>query len=202
MLELSPTIRRPLISELPKNDNILWRFKECENVAFVEGYEVYNTSTQNSPYAFYAVININNSRLWDLFKALVGILPEKVSCIYNIYEEEATLSDYADKNLIVEKLEDFKIELTQDCNLEFGLMYQSNDTIEEIFIAEAKYIKVWGNDEIGLRTLLNDFGLFEVPNLRLIDEFPKIVTPLKYYNENVKEPYIIIEALDLFFKNN
>lgn len=199
MLESPPTIRLPRPDELPNNPEVFERLKGRENANIVEGYKLSNNTTHDLPFKFYVEINIDNSRLWELFNALANQLPDNLNCIYNLYEEEATLSDYKDKKSILKQLENYKTELTQDCNLEFGLIYQADDKLEEVFVSDSKFFKVWGNNEIAFRQLMNDFNLNEIPDLNFIDEFPKVVEPLIMFNEKAKKTEIIIEELNDFF---
>jgi hypothetical protein len=173
--------------------------KGRENAHIVEGYKLSNNTTHDLPFTFYVEINIDNSRLWELFKALANQLPDHLSCIYNFYEEEAIFSVYKDKNIILKQLEIYKIELTQDCNLEFGLIYQADDKLEEVFVSDSKFLKVWGNNEIEFRQLMNDFRLNEISNLNFIDEFPKVVEPVTMFTEKAKRTETIIEELNDFF---
>lgn len=199
MLETPPTIRLPRPDELPDNPEVFEQLKERERANIVEGYKLINNTTHNLPFKFYVEINIDNSRLWELFKALAGQLPETLCCIYNLYEGEAIFSDYKDKNTILKRLETYKTELTQDCNLEFGLIYHTDDKLEEVFVADAKFLKIWGNNEIEFRQLMKEFRLNEIADLNFIDEFPKVVEPLTMFNENAKRTETIIEELNDFF---
>lgn len=199
MLEAPPTIRLPRPDELPNNPEVFERLKGREKANIVEGYKLSNNTTHDLPFKFYVEINIDNSRLWDLFKALANQLPDNLSCIYNLYEEEAIFSDYKDKNIILKQLDTYKTELTQDCNLEFGLIYQADDKLEEVFVSDSKFLKVWGNNEIAFRQLMNDFRLNEISDLNFIDEFPKVVEPLTMFNEKAKRTETIIEELNDFF---
>ena len=199
MLELPPTIRLPRPDELPNNPEVFERLKEREKANIVEGYKLSHNTTHALPFKFYVEININNSRLWDLFKALANQLPDNLSCIYNLYEEEAIFSVYKAKTVILTQLDNYKIELTQDCNLEFGLIYQADDELEEVFVSDSKFLKVWGNNEVSFTQLMNDFGLKEISELNFIDEFPKVVGPLTMFNEKARKTETIIEELNAFF---
>lgn len=175
MLETLPAIRLPLPEEFPGNQLLIRELEKGENAHIVEGYVLHYNTTQDLPFTFYAEININNSRFWKLFTSLANLLPDEVSCIYNLYGQEPNYSPYLNKNEILNFLEKFTLELTQDCNLEFGLIFQTGDELEEIFAAETKYIKVWGSKEILFRQLMQAFNLEEIPGLNFIDEFPKAV---------------------------
>lgn len=175
MLETLPAIRLPLPEEFPGNQLLIRELEKGENAHIVEGYVLHYNTTQDLPFTFYAEININNSRFWKLFTSLANLLPDEVSCIYNLYGQGPNYSPYLNKNEILNFLEKFTLELTQDCNLEFGLIFQTGDELEEIFAAETKYIKVWGSKEILFRQLMQAFNLEEIPGLNFIDEFPKAV---------------------------
>lgn len=200
MLEAPPTIRPPRPDELPNNPEVFERLKKRENTNFVEGFKLNYNATQELPFKFYAEINIDNSRLWQLFTTLVNLLPDRLSCIYNLYEEKPIYSIYTDKKSILRQLANYRTELTQDCFLEFGLISQTHERLEEVFVPESKYIKCWGNNEVSFRQLMNDFRLEEIPDMNFFDEFPKVVEPLTMFNVNVKSPEIVIEELKSFLK--
>ena len=199
MLEAPPTIRLPRPEEIPSHPEVLEQLKAREHANIVEGYTLANNTTHDLPFTFYAEINIENSRLWAIFKALANQLPAEVSCIYNLYEEDAIVSAYKGKNLILAQLEQYETELTQDCFLEFGLIYHSQDALGEVFVADSKFLKVWGSDETAFRQLMDGFGLSEIEDLNFIDEFPKVVEPLTMFNDKVKSTETVIAELNEFF---
>lgn len=199
MLELSPTIRLPEPDELPNNPEVFERLKFRETANIVEGFKLLENTTHDLPFRFYAEINVNNSQLWEVFLKLTDLLPSEVSLIINAFEEEPHISAPEKKSHILTSLETFKIELTQDCTLEFGLIHQSDITLEELFVSESKYLKVWSSNEPAFRQIMQLFKLRETPNLNFIDEFPKVVEPLKMHNPAVAETeYIIHELVSRF----
>jgi hypothetical protein len=175
------------------------RLKKRENANIVEGFKLKYNTTHDLPFKFYAEINIDNSRLWNLFKALTNLLPDYLSCIYNLYEEEAIFGVYKDKEVTLKHLEKYQAELTQDCNLEFGLIYQTEDKLEEVFVSDSKFLKIWCNNEIAFQQLMADFKLPEITDLNFIDEFPKVVEPLIRFNKKARRPETIIKELNDFF---
>ena len=200
MLESPPTIRLPNPEELPDNPEVFENLKRRENAKIMEGYVLKPNTSHDLPFKFYAEININNSRFWPLFTALTDLLPGAVSCIYNSYDQEASFSPYLDKKYILNLLDKFKVELTQDCNLEFGLIYDIGDELEEIFGSDSKYFKVWSNKEVSFRAIMDGFSLKEIPDLNFIDEFPKVVEPLTMYNAQAKGTELVIGELSQYFK--
>jgi hypothetical protein len=91
--------------------------------------------------------------------------------------------------------------LTQDCTIEFGLIYHTDEKLEEVFVSDSKFLKVWSNEETSFRQIMNEFGLREIQELNFIDEFPKVVEPLIMFNKSAKRPEIVIDELDKFFQS-
>lgn len=200
-LEPPPTLSLPLPENFPGHPELLVGLKERESAKIVEGYVLRpNTAHLHLPFTFYAEININNSRLWKLFTGLAYFLPEEVGCIHNLFEQEAMYGPYRNKSEIMQFLEKYELELTQDCNMEFGLTFQTDEEFEEIFIAETKYIKVWSSKQAIFSQLMRTFGLEEIPDLKFNDEFPKTVRQLTSINANATPTKIIIDEMNNYFQ--
>jgi len=199
MLQAPPTIRLPRPDELPNNPEVFERLKARESANIVQGFTLNYNATHDLPFKFYAEINIDNCRLWHLFRNLADLMPDTLSCIYNLYQEDPIYSDYIDKTLILGQLHKHKTELTEDCNLEFGLIYHTEDHLEEIFVSDSKFVKFWGINESLFRQTMTDIGLIEIPDLNFIDEFPKVVEPLTKFNDKAKPTDSVIQDLNDFF---
>jgi hypothetical protein len=199
MLETSPAIRLPRADEVPNNSQVFERLKERENANIVEGFIVHQNLKQDLPFKFYAEINVNNSKLWNLFEKLTEEMPEQLSCIYNMYDGEPNFSIYKHKNIILDELRKFELELTKDCNFEFGLIHQVEESLEEVFVSDCKYIKYWGVDENRFRKILEDSQLTEIEDLNFIDEFPKVVEPLTMFDKKARDTITVFNELNNFF---
>jgi hypothetical protein len=199
MLELPPTLRFPRKNELPKNSEAFELLEKTKTANIVEGFTFLENDSRDLPFEFYAEININNSRIWKLFTAFANLLPADVSCVYNLFEEEAIYSQYLEKEFILAELERHQKEFSQDCNLEFGLVFDSDELFEEIFVSETKYLKFWGNNEVAFRNLMSEFNLQEIQNLNFVDEFPKVIKPLSKFDKNIKSSEEVIEQLNIAF---
>ena len=195
MLQSPPTIRLPRLDELPNNPEVFERLKVREHAKIVEGFILKNNTTHDLPFKFYAEVNINNSRLWNLFIELSNQLPKKVNCIFNTYNDEPIYSPYLEKANVLQILSSYELELTQDCNLEIGIMFESEEKLIEVFISDSKYIKYWGSNENEFRQAMISFELNEVPDMNFIDEFPKVVEPLTLLNSSAKETQTVIDEL-------
>jgi hypothetical protein len=201
MLESPPTIRLPLPEELPNNPEVFEKLKKRQDAKIIEGFVLKPNNSHDLPFEFYAEININNSRLWELFTSLTNLLPDTVNCIYNLYEDEALFSPGLNKIDILTFLETLKIELTQDCNLEFGIIYNTEEELEEIFVSDSKYLKVWSSKEVSFRKIMHEFCINEIPGLNFIDEFPKVVEPLTMHNSQARETQLVIAELNHYFNS-
>jgi hypothetical protein len=200
MLQLPITVRIPSDEEIehrPDIDGILFRRRKAK---IVEGYTLILNDNPRLPYRFQALVNIDNSRLWDLFLALAATLPDKVSCVYGMYEEDNSVTTtLLQKQFVLQELEKYRNELTQDCALEVGLLFQTKDILLELGISDSKYIRYWGAELERFRLLMKSFKLPPVEGLEFIDEYPKIVTPLRDIVRTAKAPDTVLYYLDQAF---
>jgi hypothetical protein len=197
MLELPRTIKDLSEDEFEGDASLIDRVKAKQHAKIVEGYKLIPNNEQTElPFIFYSEININNSRLWDLFIFLCKEqLPDTAALIFGFYDNEVNYGKYLAKVDIIIELAKYQREIVEDCHLELGLIYHSELTLIEIYIAEAKYIKVWGCDEESFRNIMNAFNLKEVENIEFIDEYPKVVYPLKTIMEDAVDTFEIITDL-------
>lgn len=199
-LQLAPTVRTPFPDEIPGNSSVSARLAELANANIVEGFVIKENDKKELPFTFYAEINIDNSRLWSLFIALSEQLPDEVSCIYNFYDGDAKFGKYLSKELVVSTLSKYELELTQDCSLEFGLIFHDNDNLIEVFVVEAKYVKLWGIDENAFFQTMRKFNLENIPQLNFIDEYPKVIEPSTKFNNKARDTAQVIRELDQCFR--
>lgn len=164
-----------------------------------QGFTTHANKTKQLPFAFNAEININNDRLWNLFLTLAGDMPAEVHCVYGLYEDEATTSEYFPKQEVLKTLSTLEKELTMDCAIEFGLLYHSKEALVEIFVTESKYIKFWGGDKASFLRHMQAFQLTEISNLAFVDEYPKLVTPLRDLVPTARRPEDVIWVLNRAF---
>jgi hypothetical protein len=184
-LQLAPTIRTPRPDEVPQNQNILDKIKLRQTANIVEGFTLQNNSLHEQPFKFYSEINIDNSKLWDLFKAFLVQFPDEISFIFNhIDAETATFSPYKDKFEILNVISPYELELTQDGFLEFGIMFHATDYFEEVFIKKSKYLRYWGTHLGKFKEIMDSFSLTQIDDLNFIDEFPLVTEPLQKHNSD------------------
>jgi hypothetical protein len=200
MLELPLTVRIPTDQELdyrPDLDEILMRRRKAN---IKEGYRLTMNDNPRLPYRFLAIINIDNSSLWELFLALAETLPASVNCVYGLFEDESMTTMSLKKEFVLRELSRYETELTQDCLLEFGLLFLNKDLLIELSVSESKYIRYWGVELERFKRLMVDFDLPADNLLEFIDEYPKTVLPLREVLPGSKAPETVIYYLDEAFK--
>lgn len=201
MLALPITIRIPSDEEISYRPDFEEILQKRRKARIREGYtlDLNEASTHRLPYRFQATVNIDNKHLWELFQALAATLPAKVSCVYGLYEDESATTDLLQKQFVLNELEKYREELTQDCQLEFGLLFQTKEVLIELSVSESKYIRYWGVELERFKLLMQSFHLPPVEGLEFVDEYPKIVTPLRELIPTAKAPESVVYYLDQAF---
>lgn len=187
-LRLPKTLQLATLKDAPKQEDIIARIKASENNNIVEGYRIEKNPNTDYPYKFFAEINIDNDRLWALFKAMLLLIPDKISLITGHKDDEVDevhYSDYQDKYDLFNKIEKYENELTLDGFLQFGIIHQTDNYLEEVFVHTAKYIQYWGVDNNRFVNLMHEFSLYEIDNLEFIDSYPMVTTALFTLDPNV-----------------
>ena len=141
MIELPRTIRPAEEYEIPKGSPAFERLKLMRTANIVEGYKIVDDSTRtqeqkNIPFKFYAEININNSKLWSVLLNLANEPPDVVSLIFGHEDCDVEFSEYQSKELILQSISHFEIELTQDSFIQWGLIYSDEENLVEFFVDE------------------------------------------------------------------
>ena len=202
-LVLPPTIRMLTEDELPANPALLARLQEGQHANIVPGYTFFsktkNENQQELPFSFYAEINVDNTQLWELFTALADTLPQQASLLFGPIDSDLNYGKYTDTAAILQALESYQTELTQDPFLVFALLYHDKEQLIEIYVDESKYIKYWGVDEPAFRSLLAKYQLTEQEDLNFIDEYPKVRNNLKLANPKVVDTAELIQLLLMTF---
>ncbi len=198
-LELPITLRTPEPNEVPLNSSVSERLEKRKTANIVEGYTINfkenDSDNENLQFKFYSEINIDNSKLWELFICLSDLLPEEVALLSGHIDAELNFGNYCPKWQILEYLKKYEKELVGDTFMNFGLIFHSDVVLIEIFIDESKYIKFWGLDEKSFKHILQKFNLQQVDNLEFVDEYPKVREPLRLFIKDVLDTDELIEIL-------
>jgi hypothetical protein len=199
MLELPVTIRLPRKGEMRHRTDLDELLEKRREALIVQGYDLKDNKTPQLPHDFYAAINVHNSKLWEVFLALTNAFPEEVHAVFGINDPDVTTTGIFPKSTIIKTLSAFKTELTQDGTLSFGLLHHTRTALIELTVTESKYIKFWGMDKAAFLTCMAGFSIPQRPRLEFIDEYPKVVEPLKKFIPNSKKPEEVIKALNTAF---
>jgi sucrose-6-phosphate hydrolase SacC (GH32 family) len=204
-LELPKTIRALELNEVPLNPpSIRERYELRKTANIVEGYRIFdkddNPTNENLAFNFFAEININNSKLWDLCIELSEHLPSEIALIFHHEDEEVIYGRYENKQETLDFLQQYKTEIISDPFINIGMIFHTDTKLIEIFIPESKYIKFWGVDEASFRKTMSNFQLKEIDNIEFIDEYPKVREALNTIEKNVVDSINLIELLKRRFQ--
>ncbi len=197
-LELPATIRAVRPEEAPAQQNILDRIAEGKNARIEEGYIIKMADDDTLPFTFFSEININNSRLFALLLRLLEPFPDMVSLIFNHIDNEPHYSEYRAKTEVLGIIKPYELELSQDGFLEFGLIYQDQTQLLEVFVKRAKYLQFWGSDMDAFLDVMNEFGLHHIADLNFMDEYPMVTEVLRLHHTGITETMDLIN----YFKDN
>lgn len=196
-LEFPKTIRFLNEDEIPNNPLILKRWQESKTANIAEGYTFKlnedNPENELFNFKFYSEININNSNLWNLILSLSETLPTVASILFGHIDFDINYGNYEEKTTILKFISKYKRELAQDAFINFGLIYNDDESLVEIFIDESKYVKYWGSDEVLFRGIMDDFGLKEIEDLEFVDEYPKVREVLTRLDNEAIDSKTLIE---------
>ncbi|WOI23498.1 hypothetical protein [Nonlabens ulvanivorans] len=203
-LELPKTLRPPEMDEVPMNSSVKERLELRKTAKIVEGYKILpkddNPEHSNLAFNFYAEINIDNSKLWNLILELSNELPNEISLIFNHVDSEPNYGKYSEKTNTLEFLNKYKTEITSDTFIDFGMIFHSESELIEIFVPESKYIKFWGVDQESFLKIMDSFNLKEVDGIEFVDEYPKVREALRLFEKNIAESNELIELLKREFE--
>jgi len=194
-LLLPVTVRTAKKSEIPLTEDLMERLRLREQALLVEGFSFFDTRDAALSYHFFSEINIDNPNLWLLFKRLTMMLPEEVCLIFQHIDNEPSYSQYLDKFEILNKLDEYQQELSMDGYMEFGLMFQDDDCLVEIFVKRTKYIQFWGKNEALFRKAMQDLALTEIPGINFIDEYPLVTEALSLHHPELMNTSDLLKAL-------
>lgn len=196
----------PLGIRIPNNDEYpsTYDVKEIndnrKNANITEGYTI--TEVSGEKFTHYVEVNADSDKVWDLFCAIANKMIDKASYgIIGLKDEEPILSDFNTTENLIRIYKEYSFELTNDGFLQFGIANYSNNSLNEIFVTNFKYMKVWTDQKDILIETLNSFGIYFVENLHFIDEFPVVSEALSCDKVNGIRHYSnVIEAIEQKFK--
>lgn len=198
-LQLPKTIRTARVDELPVTTNNLEWIEESKTAKIVEGFVIKLNGTKELPFDFFCEINIDNSKLWKLFKDFFVSFPDEISFIFYHIDSEPIYSKYEDKFKILNEIEKFETELTQDGFLEWGIIYHDENILKEVLIKKPKYVQFWGVDKDEFLKIMEKNSITEIEEMKFIDEYPLVTEALRLHNSETMETFELINHFENIF---
>lgn len=193
MLVLPPTLA--LLEPDGTGSDVDLAAREAKRAHIAPGYRIY-PAPEGAPYAFYARCNVDAPLLWDAFEALVRCVPDPVGTIAGIKDQKPRMLPYAPKEEVLRVLRLYRRELSEDALIEFGLIHQTRTTTHEVFVPAAKYISVWLTDRADFECTMKALHLEQIPDLRFVDEFPRVSSSLSAIVKEALHPEDVIAELE------
>lgn len=167
-------VRFPSEEEVPNREDKKSIINGYKNVKIKVGYIL--TETKNDDYKYYAEINVSSPDIWDVFEKLSkDLIPELSAPILGIKDQEDELyyGPYANRDNLLNIFSNFKLELSNDGFIQFGLIHQVNKVTEEIFVNPSKHFSVWTDKKDKFLNVMEFFEISEYEELKFIDEYPR-----------------------------
>jgi hypothetical protein len=193
-LKLPPTLAFPTADDLPAGTDLATADAARAAARIEPGYTIELLSAP-SRFTYFARCNVDNDDLFGVFEALVAKLPEPIGTIVGPKGEEPDFLPYAARADVMRILRLYRNEIVRDPFLECGVTHQVDGKSDEVFIAAAKYLRVWGNDVAAFRRTMAGLGLEEIPDLRFVDEFPLTSQALRVVEPGALHYVDVLEEL-------
>ena len=127
------------------------------------------------PFSSYFEANVHAPNIFLVFKDLaLSLLPDIAAPLIGLKDEEPLFGPYTDLSSAIGIFEPHKDLLQNDGFLEFGITFQSEETIEEIFVQSPKYFKIWTNQPEVVASVFERAGIPRCETLEFIDEYPMV----------------------------
>ncbi|MBP6002057.1 MAG: hypothetical protein KA746_01355 [Pyrinomonadaceae bacterium] len=126
-------------------------------------------------FSSYFEANIHAPNVFAVFTELAeSLLPDIAAPIIGLKDEEPTFGIYTDLASAIGVFRPFEDLLQNDGFLEFGITFQNNGKIEEIFVKSPKYFTIWTNQPEIVTQVLEVAGIPKCQTLEFIDEYPMV----------------------------
>jgi hypothetical protein len=164
-------VRFPLKEEIPGDpSDVIDRIAEAR---ITTGYVVNTAEDQH--FTTYIEANVHAPDVFETFRKLVfALMPDVAAPIIGIKDDEPVFGPYTDRVWAFNIFEPYADLLQNDGFLEFGVIHQSEQAFEEVFIDSTKYFKIWTNQRTIAEEVLQAAGIPPCETLQFIDEYPMV----------------------------
>ena len=202
-LQLPVAISVPERAELADSADMLELLEQRKQANIVEGFKLQADETQDSSGNFYAAINVNHSRLWEVFCRLVSSLPgNEVCCVLKPGNEEPVTTGSHHKQQVLAALMEYSLELGNDPSLSFAVLLQTKDTQVKLLVNQSKYLQYWGVNRKGFEKQMRQLDIRPVANLEFVDAYPMVTEPLSKFFPNARDATTVIQQVTAALRGN
>lgn len=146
----------------------------------------------------YFEANVHAPNIFAVFNSLAqGLLPEIAAPIVGIKDEEPTLGPYTYLESAISVFEPHIELLQNDGFLEFGVTFQDEGKVEEIFVKSSKYFQIWTSQPEIVVRVFEEHNIPLCESLEFIDEYPMVSISLDA-NGNAAWPGVLGAIKDAF----
>lgn len=196
MYKLPQGIRVPNDDEYPNDYDAEDINSKRLNANIEEGFSLQLVSDEK--FSFYAEINADEDKLWDLFCTMVDeLVTEPAYLILGFKDQDSWLSNFMSKKKLIDVIKEYHFEFTNDGFLALGIASNSEGKLSEVYLTSYKYFNVWGTDVDSFKSIMNRFEIYEDSTLNFIDKFPVVSEALD--RSKYKHAIEIIDELKLEF---
>lgn len=175
-------IRIPYNDEYPNSYDVKTLNEKRTSANIIEGYTL--KEIEEEKYTHYLEVNVSADKIWDIFIAITSKIIDSVAYgIIGLKDEDIKLSNFTSRDDLIHIFEDYSFELVNDGFLQFGIANYNDTSLNEIFITNFKYFKIW-TDNIDILKVLDMFEIPYIEDLHFIDEFPVVSEALTYQKVN------------------
>lgn len=150
----------------------------------------------DTPFKYCAEINVSAPDIWEVFADLVeALLPEECAALWGLYGDDPLYGgNYQAKKDVLSGFTPWSERLSNDGDLQFGAISQTEEVLEEVFVTSTKFFRVWTSQVDKLRSVLQRHGIDETDHLDFIDEYPYTTSPYHNAKESREEPIDILSG--------
>lgn len=159
------------------------------------GYVV-KKNVEKPGFTTFVKANIHAPDIWRAFVELVKrLLPAEAYPILVYDEGRPWRGPLASTASILNVASEFNDAIANDCFIAFEIIAYPKGKLEEVFIAEMKYLQIWTNKTQLLVSTMKDLQVPRTNELQFIDQFPRM-RPTQFDTESCQPlGEVIVETL-------
>ncbi len=164
-------VRFPRKNELPPgNEEGLERISRAN---IVTGY--IRDDEGGAGFKSYFEANVHAPNVFEVFRELAeSLLPDIAAPILGLEDEDPVFGPYTTRDEALTVFQPHIDALQNDGFLEFGIIFASDDKIEEIYVKASKYLQIWTNQPEIVSAVLIRNSIPRSRTLEFIDEYPMV----------------------------